>query len=84
MRPEGEHEAGGKIIHLRISNETIKELREIVAKLEKEHTDRRVFVDGEEFAVCSEPRSNPIHARQTRRKQAPTRTRGRHGQKRAG
>ena len=47
----------GKMIHLRITNETVKELQEVIKKLQAEYPDREVFIDGDEFAVCSRPRS---------------------------
>ena len=43
----------GKMIHQRVTNETVKELREIIEKLQKQYPDREVFFDGDEFAVCS-------------------------------
>ncbi|HLF05633.1 MAG TPA: hypothetical protein VI893_00405 [Thermoplasmata archaeon] len=43
----------GKMIHLRITSETVKELEEVVKKLQSQYPDREVFIDGDEFAVCS-------------------------------
>jgi len=46
----------GKMIHLRITSETVKELEEVVKKLQSQYPDREVFIDGDEFAVCSTPK----------------------------
>jgi hypothetical protein len=54
--PAGRRRADGKKIHHRISNETIKELEAIIKKLQAAHPGRRVFVDADEFAICSEAR----------------------------
>lgn len=52
----------GKMIHLRITNETVKQLEEIVRDLQTKFSDREVFIDGDEFAVCSTPKKETKRA----------------------
>jgi hypothetical protein len=50
------------MIHLRITNETVKQLEEIVRDLQTKFSDREVFIDGDEFAVCSTPKKETKRA----------------------
>ncbi|MFO7992427.1 MAG: hypothetical protein R6U61_09110 [Thermoplasmata archaeon] len=46
-----------KIIHKKIDRNdnsiTLTDIQELIDEIQKEHPDREVFFDGDEFAICS-------------------------------
>jgi hypothetical protein len=47
-------------VHLRLDRDdpsiTIQLVQEKIAEIQREHPDRDVFFDGDEYAICSQPR----------------------------
>ncbi len=46
-----------KIIHIKIDRDddsiSLTDIQDMIDEIQKEHPDREVFFDGDEFAICS-------------------------------